>query len=277
MRSKLSDIFVDKRIVFSLILLLTVVIFVDAMPGLSLGVRSVLFIIQATISIFFVGEIFFRIRREGWRSYFSSSLNVADFLIVLLGAACLLFPAAAFTSLGYLRIVRLVSLIRLLKILPNSGHIFRGLIRAIKASRAVFAMLLAILFLFAMIGHSLFSHQMAEHFGDPLTSIMTVFSIFTVENWNEIPEQALATSESLYFAVNSYVVIVLVVGGFFALSLANAVFVDEMVTDNNDSLHEKIDELLAQNSYQQKQLHRLQQQVDLYIKKDDLALRDDSL
>lgn len=40
--------------------------------------------------------------------------------------------------------------------------------------------------------------------------------------------------------MNGFVITVLVLGGFVALSMANAVFVDEMVSDNNDELKEQI-------------------------------------
>jgi voltage-gated sodium channel len=40
-----------------------------------------------------------------------------------------------------------------------------------------------------------------------------------------------------------YFVLILLTGGIFGLSLVNSIFVDAMVSDNNDELENKIDSL----------------------------------
>ena len=61
--------------------------------------------------------------------------------------------------------------------------------------------------------------------------------MFTIEGWYEIPD-ALAASgldSATVMLVRGYFVLAVLVGEF-GLSLANAVFVDEMTADNNDRL-----------------------------------------
>ena len=67
-------------------------------------------------------------------------------------------------------------------------------------------------------------------------SLNTIFSVFTVENWAAAPAASLLGQPWLYYGVNSFVILVLVIGGFISLSLANAIFVDEMASDNNDDV-----------------------------------------
>ena len=43
-----------------------------------------------------------------------------------------------------------------------------------------------------------------------------------------------------------YFVIVVLIGGIFGMSLANAIFVDEMTMDNNQDLEKKIDDLFEE-------------------------------
>ena len=43
-----------------------------------------------------------------------------------------------------------------------------------------------------------------------------------------------------------YFIIVVLLGGIFGMSLANAVFVDEMTSDNNSDVEDKIDNLEKQ-------------------------------
>ena len=84
-----------------------------------------------------------------------------------------------------------------------------------------------------------------EYFGNPLISSYTIFQLFTMEGWNEIPAIIATRSATPLLAglTRFYFVVVVLFGGVFGLSLANAIFVDEMLIDNNDELEKKIDRL----------------------------------
>ena len=61
----------------------------------------------------------------------------------------------------------------------------------------------------------------------------------------------------LYYGVNSFVILVLVIGGFISLSLANAIFVDEMASDNNDDVKAQLLLLKQDNQAMQTQLEEI--------------------
>ena len=94
-----------------------------------------------------------------------------------------------------------------------------------------------------------------EYFADPFVSLYSVFKIFTVEGWFEIPEAiAKNTTETFAALTKIYFVVILLAGGIFGLSIVNSIFVDAMVSDNNDelekkvtSLEQKIDKLIETN------------------------------
>ncbi len=205
-----------------------------------------------TIVSYFIAESIIKIFILGPARYFASEGCKFDFLIMLLSSLVLLVPHETLGSISALRAVRLISLLRIMRFVPNSQQIISGLIRALKATRTVLMLLLVLLIIASTIGFTAFSQSLPEYFGAPITSLNSVFGVFTVENWGAIPEAAKATGDDeLYYMVNGFVITVLVLGGFVALSLANAVFVDEMVSDNNDELkeqvkrlEEKIDQLL---------------------------------
>jgi len=91
-----------------------------------------------------------------------------------------------------------------------------------------------------------------------LKSLNTIFSVFTVENWAAAPEAAsLLGHPWLYYGVNSFVILVLVIGGFISLSLANAIFVDEMASDNNDDVKAQLLLLKQDNQAMQTQLEEI--------------------
>ena len=57
--------------------------------------------------------------------------------------------------------------------------------------------------------------------------------------------------------MNSFVILVLVIGGFISLSLANAIFVDEMASDNNDDVKAQLLLLKQDNQAMQTQLEEI--------------------
>ena len=78
--------------------------------------------------------------------------------------------------------------------------------------------------------------------------------MFTIEGWNEIPSEIALAVERQGSPYGSWIIgfarlysaIIVLVGGILGMSLANAVFVDEMTIDNNQDLERKIDDLQQQ-------------------------------
>jgi len=90
----------------------------------------------------------------------------------------------------------------------------------------------------------LFQNSQTEFFSTPTMSLYSTFKIFTIEGWFEIPEIISANySKSATFFIYLYFIFVVVTGGIIGLSLVNSIFVDSMVSDNNDDIEHKIDNL----------------------------------
>ena len=71
-----------------------------------------------------------------------------------------------------------------------------------------------------------------------------MFKVFTIEGWFEIPDDVTQNlSPVSAFFTNVYFIFIVMSGGIFGLSLVNSIFVDAMVSDNNDSLENKIQSL----------------------------------
>ena len=83
-----------------------------------------------------------------------------------------------------------------------------------------------------------------DYFSTPLDSIYAVFQLFTVEGWYEIPNAiAEVTSSTIGSLVKLYFSLLLILGGIIGMSFINSIFVDAMVSDNNDDVKEKLEEL----------------------------------
>jgi voltage-gated sodium channel len=90
----------------------------------------------------------------------------------------------------------------------------------------------------------MFRELAPEYFKDPLLALYSIFKVFTVEGWFEIPDTIAArASETVAFFVRIYFIIILFFGGIFGLSLVNSIFVDSMISDNNDEIERKLVEM----------------------------------
>ncbi len=203
--------------------------------------------------LLFLAEALVKIRTYGRRRYFEGNWNRFDFTIAILSLPTLLVPFVRIPDASFimiLRLFRIARVARLLRFVPNMEHVLKGLGRALKASIFVLAAIVFLLFILAILSCHFYGDMTPDLFGNPFISIYTIFQLFTIEGWYEIPEAIAATTDSdmLTGFTRLYFGLVVLLGGVFAMSLANAVFVDEMTMDNNDELEAKIDGLQQQIS-----------------------------
>ena len=201
--------------------------------------------------LLFVIEAIYKIRTYGLTDYFRNGWNRFDFAIVLLSMPTLLVPFTDVPDTAVfivLRLFRLVRIARVLRFVPNMHHILAGLGRALRASVFVFFALGFLLFVFSILTCHFYHDVVPEHFGDPLISLYSIFQLFTVEGWYEIPILVAQRTDKPWVVglTRMYFAVVVLLGGVLGMSLANAVFVDEMTMDNTNELETKVDKLSEQ-------------------------------
>jgi voltage-gated sodium channel len=253
----LKRFFLSERNIMMAILLNAIVIFILYFPGNR--ENKLLETIDRFFIYFFVLEAMVKIYVLGRRQYFSQGWNRFDFIIIMGSLPSILvdfFPIPNTSILIILRIFRLVRLVRFIRFVPHLDKILAGLGRAVKASFFVLLVLAFLNLLLALFTCHFYADIAPDYFGDPLISSFSIFQMFTVEGWNDIPAEIAAnlkangspqgsifSPEIIIGVTRFYFVIVVLVGGVFGLSLANAVFVDEMTMDNTDAIEAKIDSL----------------------------------
>ncbi len=241
-------LFLKDQFILILILLNAVLLFWGGFD-IANSTRTILRSIDSIITVLFIIEVIVKVRNYGLKGYFSSRWNLFDFVLILLSVPELF----AFTlnietiDVSYLiafRIFRVFKSFRFFKFIPNVKHIIKDIQLAIKASVFVFLAFVVFLFILGILSNYIFANNPTEYFSDPLKSLYTIFKIFTVEGWFEIPEQLTETyTQTQSFFTYLYFVIIVLVGGIFGLSMVTSIFVDSMVSDNNDQLEEKVDRL----------------------------------
>ena len=115
---------------------------------------------------------------------------------------------------------------------------------AFKASFIVTIGLIVLLLVFSIITTFLFGSFAPEYFGDPGLSVYSIFRLFTIEGWYDMPE-AIAINGGTGMAIFAriYFSILLFLGGIIGMSLVNSIFVDAMAADNNDEVLQKLEQL----------------------------------
>ncbi|MCQ2147322.1 MAG: hypothetical protein MJZ16_07385, partial [Bacteroidales bacterium] len=97
-----------------------------------------------------------------------------------------------------------------------------------------------------------------EYFGTPLDAIYSTFRICTVEGWYDIPDSITSVYPGWGNWIRLYFIFIVTAGGIIGLSLVNSIFVDAMVSDNNDELTDKVDELTKKIEELSEKLDKLQ-------------------
>ena len=245
----LKRLFLSEKNMMTAILLNAIVICMMYFPAfkhkLWLELIDELFILLFTV------EAVVKIQAYRPKGYFGNWWNRFDFIIVVASLPTLLvhFVEIPNTSLlmvlRMFRLVRFIRFVRFIQFVPNLSKILDGLGRALKASVFVIVALVFFDFILAIFSCHFFAEVAPQYFGDPLISAYSIFQMFTVEGWNEIPAAIAKKVENPFILGVSrlYFLLIVLIGGIFGMSLANAVFVDEMTMDNNEALETKIDTL----------------------------------
>jgi len=242
----IKRLFLNDKFILILILLNAVTIFTSGFE-MSFNNRFALSLIDNLITGFFIVEIIVKFKEFGIKKYFKSNWNKFDFTLVALSFPTLIafignIEVVSFSFLLVFRVMRVFKSFRFLKFVPGIEHLVKGISRALKASIVVLIGFVIYIFIIGIFSFYLFKEISPEYFGNPLNALYSIFKIFTVEGWYEIPEQLTkGLGSTTSFFTYMYFIFVVISGGIFGLSLVNSIFVDAMVSDNNDDLEKKIE------------------------------------
>lgn len=153
---------------------------------------------------FFVAELTLRLAAVGFRPdrFLRRGWNVFDLLAV--GAS---FVPGLGANATALRVARMLRVARLLSVLPDVSVLLTGLRRAARPAFGLLLLTMLMMYLYAIVGWSLFAKADPEHWGDVGLAMLTLFQLLTHKDW---PPILAAVREASPFAV-PYVVSFLVI------------------------------------------------------------------
>lgn len=241
----IKRLFTNDNLMLVLVLINTGIIFVS---GFLPNQGGTLLVIDSFFTLLFLLEALVKINVRGFSEYWSDGWNQFDFILVLLALPSCINVFGDFlpgtSILLSLRTMRVFKAFRMLKFIPNIDSLLNGIKLAFKASYIVAIGLVVLLLVFSIVTTFLFGDLAPQYFGNPALSVYSIFRLFTIEGWYEMPE-AIAENGGATMAVFAriYFSILLFLGGIMGMSLVNSIFVDAMAADNNDEVLEKLCQL----------------------------------
>lgn len=242
---RITQLFLNEPFILVLIIVNALVIFTQQF-GIEKGILDYLDII---LTLAFIFEAAVKIRVYSWRKYIKDSWNRFDFILVVISLPSLatIFVETGthgFSILLALRVFRVFKAFRIIKFLPDIEELIESVKRAIKTSYVIGIGFFILIFIVSLVSCAMYKTIAPEYFGNPVQSIYSIFQLFSVEGWYEIPDLiAERSSTGMAFFAKLYFSSLLLIGGIMGLSLVNSIFVDAMVSDNNDELENQVKEL----------------------------------
>lgn len=258
----MKKLFLTEKISLGIVILNILIIFIQEC-GLE---NPVLGAVDILCTLFFLVEMIVRQHSKGMRAYWHDGWDVLDGTVTIITLPSLLFyfvpQFAGLKIIIALRALRVFKMFRTARHFPGLKEIWTGFKLALRQSAAFLLAYLVIIVVIAMFNSALFSKAAPQYFSTPLDGIYSVFQMFTVEGWYEIPNAVVGSMNPVWaHLVRTYFCFLLIGGGIIGMSLINSIFVDAMAADNNDEVNLKLDELSRQMEENRKLMDEMMKEL----------------
>ena len=199
-------------------------------------------------TLLFVAEMVLKHCKLGWRGYWRDGWNILDGTVTILSLPALVAyfipDMAGYSAIIVFRALRVFKLFRTVHRFPNVTAIWQGFKLAMRQSAAFLLAYMVVIVVVAMFNSALFGKAAPQYFATPMDGIYSMFQMFTVEGWYDIPNAVTSGMQPVWVhIVRIYFCLLLIGGGIIGMSLINSIFVDAMAADNNDDVKAKLDQL----------------------------------
>lgn len=181
-----------------------IVLGLETFPAVMASYGEQLIIANEVCYGIFVVELVLRFASYGKRpqDFFKNGWNIFD-LIVIGGV----WIPGVRENATLLRLLRLGRIARLLRFLPDARVLISTVVRSIPPLGSIVVLTVLILFVYGMIGWTLFGQSLPESWGTVTRAMLTLFILLTLENFPTYLEEALTVTPwaTVYFV--SYVLV----------------------------------------------------------------------
>lgn len=242
-----KKIFLNDTVITTLVILNAIIIF---MGGI-FQENDLITFLDDMFTILFIIEAIVKIHQLSWAAYWKDGWNRLDLTVLVLAMPSLInmfYPEIMATNVVLVfRSFRIFKTIRLIQEVPHIGELLKGIKNAIHSSLLVCIAFIVLLLVVSILTTFLFGKICPEHFGNTGISLYSIFRLFTIEGWYDLPDQIAAqSSETVGVFARIYFSLLLFAGGILGMSLINSIFVDAIMADNNDDVKKELEELRKQ-------------------------------
>jgi len=169
--------------IFAIIVLNAIVLGLETYGSITERFGDTLYLLNEIFLGIFIVEVLLRISSYGLKpwNYFRNGWNVFDFVVVFA-----VFIPGVRENATLLRLVRLLRVVRVVSVLPDLRVLISGMGRALPPIASMAAMAVLLIFIYGMVGWKIFGEAIPERWGDIGSAMLTLFTVLTLEGWNEI-------------------------------------------------------------------------------------------
>lgn len=173
---------------------------------------------------------------------FSDGWLIFDFFVIVL--------SWAFEALQVLRAFRILRALRLMSQVKKLRHLIQVLTNVIPHVFAIFALLLLIYYVFAVIFTSLFKQlyrdglTAEDYFSRLDTTLFTLFQLMTMDSWSQITKEVMETYQWAWLPIISFIV----VSSFVVVNLVIGVICDAVASMQQAQSEEELKAIQSMTS-----------------------------
>ena len=225
--------------IFGVIVLNAIVLGLDTYEGISDEVGGVLIAINDACLGVFVVELAIRIAAYGRRpqDFFKEGWNVFDFIVITAA-----FAPGLRQNATLLRLVRLLRVVRLVSVLPELRVLIRGMLGALPPIGSMGVLALLFLYVYGMLGWILFGDEIPERWGNIGEAMLTLFTVFTLEGWNDILYEAQQVHSWSWIFFISFVLL----ASLLLINVLIAIIINAMEEARAEEQREEIERLRSE-------------------------------
>jgi voltage-gated sodium channel len=224
--------------IFGVIVFNAVVLGLDTYDGLRDDVGGLLTALNDACLGIFVVELTIRIAGYGRRpqDFFKEGWNVFDFVVI--GAA---FVPGLRQNATLLRLIRLLRVVRLVSVLPELRVLIRGMLGALPPIGSMGVLAVLFLYVYGMLGWILFGDEIPERWGNIGEAMLTLFTVFTLEGWNDILYEAQEVHSWSWIFFISFVLL----ASLLLINILIAIIINAMETAREEEQRDEMRQLQA--------------------------------
>lgn len=225
--------------IFTVIVLNAIVLGLGTYGPIESRYGEILFRLNEVFLGIFIVEILLRILAYGSKpwNYFRNGWNVFDFVVVFA-----VFIPGIRQNATLLRLVRLLRIVRVVSVLPDLRVLISGMGRALPPIGSMAALAILLIFIYGMVGWQIFGEALPERWGNIGHAMLTLFTVLTLEGWNDILFSAQEVTQWAWVFFVSFVL----VASFFLINILIAIIINAVEDAREAERTQEAEERLQQ-------------------------------